>query len=78
MAGNARKKSPRLGHARQPIDGRRRRELAERLDRVKPHVRIRIVQRAKQRVDRSRPALSPERERGLDPQVGVRILHAAE
>ena len=77
MAGNARKKSSRLGDVGERVDGVGGAQPAERFDGVEADVDVGIVQRADQRVDGGRVLLLAERQRRLDAQVGVRLPAAA-
>ena len=67
------KEVARLGDGGQRLHGRGRGDLAQRLDRVEPHVGVRIVERGEQRRFRVRAGLHPERQRGLNPQVCVGV-----
>ena len=74
MAGKARKKSPETGNLGEAVDGLGMRLLADGLDRMKPHVDVRIVERCNQRLDGFGPALRAERERRLDAEIGIVVI----
>ena len=64
----------RLGDRGQRFNRRRRAQLAERFNGVKPDVHVRIVECHEQRLDRFRTVLRAEGERRLDAQIGVGVL----
>ena len=73
-AGNARKKSCDSAIAASRSTAAGRRQFAERLDRVKSHVHVLVVERARAARRRPRAALRAERQRRLNPQIGVGVL----
>src|SRR6185295_10940021 len=68
----------RLGNRGQRLDRGGRRQFAQRFDRVEADVRVGILERLQQRVDRLRPGLRSEGERRLNPQVAVRMAQQVD
>ncbi len=68
----------RLSNRRQRFDRGRRPEGAERLDRMEADVDILVVECREQSVHRLRTWLRAERERDLNPEIGVRMPHQVD